>query len=66
MVFIDLLANLTWSLPMQANDAGKNFKSEMGKRVKAELLLVWRGPGMLYNVLGKFDQEASNSIMQGI
>lgn len=47
------------------NDAVKNFKSEMGKRTKAELVSVWTGENKLYDSLGKFDAEVSEALLQG-
>ncbi len=51
---------------MQANDAAKGFKSEMGKRTTAELLRVWTGTDKLYDFLGKFDAEVSDAMLQGM
>ena len=51
---------------MQTNDAAKGFKSEMGKRTKAELLSVWTGDNKLYDVLGRFDAAVSEALLQGM
>lgn len=51
---------------VQTNHAAKNFKSEMGKRTKAELVSVWTGENKLYDSLGRFDAEVSEALLQGM
>lgn len=51
---------------MQSHDAGKGFKSEMDKRVKEELLKLWTGTDMLYNLIGEFNAEVSSDMLNGV
>ena len=51
---------------MQANDAAKNFRSMVGKRTKDEVLSVWTGSEKLYDLSGKFNQDVSDEMMEGM
>ena len=49
------------SKTIQASDAGK---SSVGQKDKAELLSVSRGLDMLYDLLGEFEQEVSQAMLE--
>ncbi|KAL0027845.1 hypothetical protein WJX77_010277 [Trebouxia sp. C0004] len=47
-----------------ANDATKQYKSETGKKVRAEFVRVWTGEGKLYDFSGKFDTQVAEAKLE--
>ncbi|DBB01353.1 TPA: hypothetical protein ACH3X1_013676 [Trebouxia sp. C0004] len=52
------------AVSMMANDATKGYKSETGKKAKAEFVRVWTGEGKLYDIMGRFDPEVAEDMLQ--
>ena len=50
---------------MQANEAAKSYKSEMGKRTTSELMHLWTGVDKLYDFEGKVCVEVSEAMLEG-